>query len=134
MKLITALSTVALVLTGCETSSINTPLPEDHPASVHAEPSRLPGPSSVLDNAGPLPQSVNHGTPEGGSHDHGQNPSPSATTPSGTHPTKPVEAAGFECPMHPEVTSSQASRCPKCGMKLTKAEQSSKGGDGHDGH
>ena len=28
-------------------------------------------------------------------------------------------AAGFSCPMHPEVTSSEPGRCPKCGMKLT---------------
>jgi FtsP/CotA-like multicopper oxidase with cupredoxin domain len=26
---------------------------------------------------------------------------------------------GFSCPMHPEVTSGEPGRCPKCGMKLT---------------
>ena len=31
-------------------------------------------------------------------------------------------AVAFVCPMHPEVTSAQADRCPKCGMKLVSAE------------
>jgi len=30
-------------------------------------------------------------------------------------------AASFVCPMHPEVTSTQAGTCPKCGMKLIPA-------------
>ncbi len=29
-----------------------------------------------------------------------------------------VRASTFSCPMHPEITSSEPSRCPKCGMKL----------------
>ena len=33
-------------------------------------------------------------------------------------------AASYTCPMHPEVTSSEPSRCPRCGMKLTPAPPS----------
>lgn len=30
--------------------------------------------------------------------------------------------AVFQCPMHPEVTSSSAGTCPQCGMKLARVE------------
>ena len=32
-----------------------------------------------------------------------------------------ARASSFACPMHPEITSSEPSRCPKCGMKLVPA-------------
>jgi FtsP/CotA-like multicopper oxidase with cupredoxin domain len=30
-----------------------------------------------------------------------------------------ARSSSFACPMHPEITSTEPSRCPKCGMKLT---------------
>jgi FtsP/CotA-like multicopper oxidase with cupredoxin domain len=32
-------------------------------------------------------------------------------------------AASYVCPMHPEVTSTEESTCPKCGMKLVPADE-----------
>jgi FtsP/CotA-like multicopper oxidase with cupredoxin domain len=34
------------------------------------------------------------------------------------------EASSYACPMHPEVTDTEASSCPKCGMKLIPATDS----------
>ena len=30
------------------------------------------------------------------------------------------KSAAYSCPMHPEVTSDQPGKCPKCGMNLVK--------------
>jgi len=42
-----------------------------------------------------------------------------AAMPAGTGPVT------YACPMHPEVTSEQPGRCPKCGMKLLATQVSS---------
>ena len=44
---------------------------------------------------------------------------PTAAT---TQPT--TQASSYVCPMHKEVTSDKAGKCPKCGMKLVPAEKS----------
>ncbi len=45
-------------------------------------------------------------------------PPPAATTPPAAHDHGAMAAADFTCPMHPEVHSAVAGKCPKCGMPL----------------
>ena len=49
---------------------------------------------------------------------------------------EPVSGASvaYVCPMHPEVTSAQAERCPKCGMKLVPADLAGAAAHGHHEH
>ena len=49
-----------------------------------------------------------------------------------------VRASSYACPMHPEVTTSEPSTCPKCGMRLVASEalpaSASHEGHAHGGH
>jgi FtsP/CotA-like multicopper oxidase with cupredoxin domain len=50
-------------------------------------------------------------------------------------PSAMPESAGpvtYRCPMHPEVTSEQPERCPKCSMKLFAVDPGSQPGADHD--
>jgi FtsP/CotA-like multicopper oxidase with cupredoxin domain len=40
----------------------------------------------------------------------------------------------YACPMHPEVTSDEPGRCPKCGMKLLSASLIGPSAGGHEDH
>jgi FtsP/CotA-like multicopper oxidase with cupredoxin domain len=42
------------------------------------------------------------------------------------------EASSYECPMHPEVTSTQSGKCPKCRMKLVPASKAAASEDDGD--
>ncbi len=46
----------------------------------------------------------------------------------------PVTGNGYVCPMHPEVTDTAASDCPKCGMRLVPAAAAAGGHHRHDPH
>lgn len=46
------------------------------------------------------------------------NKAPPSAAPSTASPTTGPAATRYACPMHPEVTDTKASDCPKCGMKL----------------
>ena len=43
-------------------------------------------------------------------------------------------SAAYVCPMHPNVTSTHADRCPKCGMKLVPAQLVGAAAHGHHEH
>lgn len=55
----------------------------------------------------------------------GCNNAPASATPREAPPVasaaSPEPATRYACPMHPEVTDTKASDCPKCGMKLVPA-------------
>jgi len=90
-------------------------VPNTHPASPDAAAAPTPRPSSVLaiDSTPPAP-------PVQTSADRASHAGQTAAQPV---PAKddhaPAQAAAYSCPMHPEVTSDQPGRCPKCEMQLT---------------
>ena len=65
--------------------------------------------------------------PSCNSPSHQWHPSP-ASLASAASPASPASAPRYACPMHPEVTDTKASDCPKCGMKLVPV--SADGGPG----
>ena len=49
----------------------------------------------------------------------------------GTSDLAPGAGGAYVCPMHPDVTSDKAGRCPKCGMKLMPAQLVGESRDAH---
>lgn len=116
---------LALIGAGCVAT---TPMQEpssDHPAALNAPSSAMPEPSQVLSN----PEPVQANAQGGGHGDHGSMSAATRTQPA-TRPTQQA-AAAYVCPMHPEVTSNEPAKCPKCFMKLVKSDSNSGGHDGH---
>ncbi len=80
-------------------------------------PKSAPAPVPSDSGAPPVPAAPSSGALP---HVHGRS-APTSAAPSAA-PPNPVPAREYSCPMHPEVTGHEASRCPKCGMFLTPTE------------
>ena len=109
-----------LALSGCSAGYTEPTLSVDHPANPAAIEAVWPTAARTLDPAtadpvtppGAQPAPSGH-QPEGGGHDHDAH-----------EPARAGAAVVYACPMHPEATSDKPDqRCPKCGMKLVKRNQ-----------
>ena len=81
----------SLLLLGCTGVVRLQPLPVDHPANPEAPEAPMQAPPKTLSEG---PEDM---------------PAGSSASP---------EEAVYSCPMHPEVKTSAAGSCPKCGMAL----------------
>ncbi|WNG46626.1 hypothetical protein F0U60_22800 [Archangium minus] len=123
---------LALGLSACAFGAAERVPSLSDPSNPEAPESPVRGMAAVLaDNASSFPS---HPAPAGAAkhseHSH----------PGGADAGTPA-ATGYVCPMHPEVTSPEPGRCPKCGMKLVPqkpSEAKPSGGHehshGHEGH
>ena len=137
----------ATLMSGCasEPKPRPTALDPTNPAAPESLPLRVPSlgeGSSLRTPAETEPASTPaHGnagdgrTQEHGGHAHGggeANPPRSGSESKAGGPATVL----YTCPMHPEVTSSEPGRCPKCGMKVvpkapTEAPQGEKRNNGN---
>ena len=46
---------------------------------------------------------------------------------SSSNNAQPISMTQMTCPMHPEVTSNKAGKCPKCGLALVPADSTHAG-------
>jgi heavy metal-binding protein len=108
-RLLSFLSFLSLLLSACATASGTlAPLGPDHPANAQAEETPIQDPAAFLREADSAPGAA----------------------------ATPVEPAGaiqgkYVCPMHPEVTSEEQGRCPKCGMALVPRQEAEVPGEEH---
>lgn len=99
------------------------------PRSASLDPSNPNGPESppstlwaATDSARP----GHGGSAPGSEHEHAGHDHSAGNTSAtmSSAPSAPAQGASsdssatYTCPMHPEVTSSQPGKCPKCGMRL----------------
>jgi len=108
-------------LAGCA-STPPPPTSTDHPANADASATPLP---RVTDLRADRPASAHEVDPftatapaQPDRPDHSGHQMPSVKEPEKASTTQ--AAAMYVCPMHPEVTASEPSKCPKCKMKLVK--------------
>jgi len=136
------------VLAGCSARTALLRVDARHPASPHA-PEGRPVPEWIglqadefdqavavaaapveagADSDSAVPVHEGHAAPAYRRHDTGSK----ATEPKAAAPSRKPSASAREraqpaaiyaCPMHPEVTDTTASKCPKCGMKLVRRRE-----------
>ncbi|HEY3245497.1 MAG TPA: heavy metal-binding domain-containing protein [Phycisphaerae bacterium] len=104
-------------------------LPLDHPANPQAAEARLPEQSHTLDPAEVRPRGAENGALSPAAHEHGAKHhndgaevAPREHEHSSMQPAAQGDTRLYACRMHPEVTSVEPGRCPKCGMKLVKTD------------
>ena len=121
-----ALLACALFGAGCAVQSPS-PVPSDHPASIDASSSVMPGLSQTLSTPS---ESAHESSNDRSNESMKAMPGMNHAMPSSEHPT--TAASGmFVCPMHAEVTSYEPGKCPKCGMALVKRADNNGGHSGH---
>jgi hypothetical protein len=120
MQRLLILSIGVVFAAGCASTPPDATTGSDHPASANAAASPMPALSGTLAQSEPL------GTPRGeasaGSNHGGMTGMTGMSHGEAAATSQPTAAAGYACPMHPEVTSNEPGKCPKCGMKLVKNE------------
>ncbi len=125
---------LAVLAWGCTPQAYNHELSPNHPASPEAQEGIQPEPSTTL-TVGDTPSSSggHEMKDQAGSMErmnHAEHTSREAT---------PVASrageALYQCPMHPEVTSTDPGRrCPKCNMKINKPVKDGGATPDHEGH
>jgi hypothetical protein len=102
------------------------------PSNPEAPESSVQEMAAVLaDNASAFP--ALSGPSGGAEHSHGgAHAGHGASAPDAGAPSATI----YSCPMHPEVTSPEPGRCPKCGMNLVPSKPTGSGAEtqGHEGH
>jgi hypothetical protein len=100
----------AFMLTGCAPSVRVENVTTSHPAVADAEVLLLPTGSGVL--------TTGADGASGATTDHASSTTaPSASGHDG-HRSNEHDQSIYTCPMHPDVSSDEPGRCPKCNMKL----------------
>lgn len=92
-------------------------------APAHAPHGPEHEPAKQMDHSGHTHH--DHGAADHSQHGaHTSSPKPDKDVAPTAAPTADDETVIYVCPMHPEVTDTKPSRCPKCGMKLEPSKSS----------
>lgn len=124
----------ALAIVSCAGERTPPPVLLD-PSNPDAPTSAAPASSTALSPESPQAEESAEQPPAAGGHEgHAQHGTGAG---SAARPAPDAGTALYACPMHPEVTDTKPSRCPKCGMTLVpqKGKAPTKdAGTGHEGH